>query len=187
MITATTNVFPRRLLKIKCQRGFVEIGPLAEDEPCERPESFAEAVKLGLGILKLEPQALVDFLIKVFKELFARVIQPGADGFIHFSLERLECGIYLFRRSAFLVYGQDAFFEIDSRFDRAEHFVRGTKYTAKQAELLGQQFQHSAVRFVPLVEEIDDDHVVLLPVTMAAAYTLFYSLRVPGQVKIGRA
>ena len=180
MITATRNVFPRRLIKIKRQCRFIEIGPLVEDEARDRPEPLAEAVELGLGVFELELEALMDFFVEMFKELLAGIIQPGADRFVHLCLKGFECRIDLFGSSAFLIYGENSLFEIDPRFDCAEHFVRRTKYAAKQVKFLGQQLQYATVSFVPFVQEVNDDHVMFLTVAMAASDTLLNSLRVPG-------
>ena len=51
-------------------------------------------------------------------------------------------------------------------------------------ELFAEQFQHPAVGFVFLVQEVDNHHIELLAVTMAATNALFYPLGVPGQVVV---
>ena len=75
-------------------------------------------------------------------------------------------------------------FEIDSRFDGAKHFVGRTKDPAEEAELFGQQFEHPTICLVPLIEEVDDDNVVFLTITMAPANTLLDALRIPRQVVV---
>ena len=67
---------------------------------------------------------------------------------------------------------------------RAEHFVGGAEDAVEEAELLAQQLEHAAVGLVALVQEVDDDHVVLLAVAVAAADALLDALRVPGQVVV---
>jgi hypothetical protein len=49
-------------------------------------------------------------------------------------------------------------------------------------ELLVEKLKHAFVGFIPLVEKIDDNHIVLLAVSMAAPNALLDSLRVPWQV-----
>ena len=168
-------------LRSNASARLIEIGPLVEDEARERPEAPADTVKLGLCVGKLELEALMHVLVEMFEELLASIVHPGADLFIHLCLQLAECGFDLLRGPAFLVDGENALFEIDPRFDGAEHFVGRTEDAAEKAELLGQQFQHAAVSFVALVEEVDDDHVVFLAITMAAADSLLDSLRVPGK------
>ena len=55
---------------------------------------------------------------------------------------------------------------------------------AEQAELLGQQFVNAPIRLVALVQEVDDDDVVGLPVAVAAPDPLLDPLGVPRQVII---
>ncbi len=78
----------------------------------------------------------------------------------------------------------DPFLKIDSRFDRAEHFVRGAEHAVEQLELLVQQLEHSLVRLVAPIDEVDHHHVMLLAVPMTAADPLLDPLRVPRQVVI---
>ena len=95
-----------------------------------------------------------------------------------------EGGVDLLGRAALLVDGEDALLEIHAGLDGAQHLVGGTEDAAEEAELLAQQFEHAAVGLVALVQEVDDHHVVLLPVAVAAADALLDALRVPGQVVV---
>ena len=58
------------------------------------------------------------------------------------------------------------------------------KTPLKRLNFSVEQFEHAAVGLVALVEEVDDDDVVLLPVAVAAADALLDPLRVPGQVVV---
>ena len=67
---------------------------------------------------------------------------------------------------------------------RAEHLVGGAEDAVEEAELLAQQLEYAPIGLVALVQEVDDDDVVLLPVAVAAADALLDALRVPGQVVV---
>ena len=41
-----------------------------------------------------------------------------------------------------------------------------------------------AIGLVSLIEEVNNNHIMLLPVAVAAANTLFNALGVPGQIKV---
>ncbi len=99
-------------------------------------------------------------------------------------LKLLEGGVDLVGRAALLVDGENAPLEIDTGLDAAQHFVGGTEDAVEEVELLGEQLVDAAVGLVALVEEVDDDDVVLLPVAVAAADALLDALRVPRQVVV---
>jgi hypothetical protein len=50
-----------------------------------------------------------------------------------------------------------------------------------RVEFLGQQFQHAAICLIALVEEVDDHHIMQLPVAVASADALLNPLWIPGQ------
>ena len=185
MIAARRDVVARRAVEIEGQSVVVEARAVIEHEPRQRPEALADPVELGFGIGELEPQPLVDVLVEVLEELPARIVHsradaarpspPGASGTRRRSLP--VCGIPGRWRG---------FASRNPRPDsmRAEHFVGSAEDAVEQAELLGQQLKHAAVGLVALVQEVDDDDVVLLPVAMAAADALLDPLRVPGQIVV---
>src|SRR5690606_6072288 len=86
------------------------------------------------------------------------------------------------RRPALLIDRKDTLFKIDARLDRAEYIVGCAEEPVEQIELLVQKLVNALVRFVALVEKINDDHVMLLAVTVASPNALLDPLRVPRQV-----
>ena len=100
------------------------------------------------------------------------------------ELELVEGGLDLLGLAAVLVDGGDALLEIHAGLDGAEHLVAGAEDALEELELLGQQLEDALVGRVLAVEEVDDHHVVLLAVAMAAADALLDALRIPGQVVV---
>ena len=85
---------------------------------------------------------------------------------------------------ALLVDRRDALLEVDAGLDGPEHFVAGPEHAVEQLELLGEELEDALIGRVLLVQEVDDHHVVLLAVAMAAADALLDPLRVPGQIVV---
>ena len=81
-----------------------------------------------------------------------------------------------------MVYGDDPFLEIDTRFDRAEHLVGSAEYAREKLELFSQKLEDALIGSIVPVQEVDDHNVMLLPIAVTATYTLFDPLRVPWQV-----
>ena len=65
-----------------------------------------------------------------------------------------------------------------------QHDVRGVEDLAEEIELLAQDLEREAVRFVVLRDEVDHRDVALLAVPVAAADALLDALRVPRQVVV---
>ena len=103
---------------------------------------------------------------------------------VHLRLQRAERGVDLFGRAALLVNGKDALLEVDAGLDGPKHLIGGAEDAVEEAELLAQQLEHAAVGLIAFVQEVDDHHVVPLPVAVAAADALLDALRVPGQVVV---
>jgi hypothetical protein len=51
-------------------------------------------------------------------------------------------------------------------------------------EFLGQQFQHTAICLIPLVEKVDDHHIMQLTIAVATADPLLNPLGIPRQVVV---
>ena len=58
------------------------------------------------------------------------------------------------------------------------------EHGAEELQLLAQDLEHQRLRDVALGEEVDDGHVPLLTVAVAATDALLDALRVPGQVVV---
>ena len=58
------------------------------------------------------------------------------------------------------------------------------KDSLEEAELLGEEFENPFVRFVFVVQEIHNNNIVFLPISMATPDSLFDTLRIPRQVVI---
>lgn len=184
MVTAQRNIVAGRAPQVEGQRRFVEAGLVGQHKPREQPEAPPDAVELRPRVGKLQAQSRVNVLIKVLEQRAAGVFEPGADLLVELGPQRLKGGVDLVGRAALLADGEDALFEIDARLDGAQHLVAGAEHAVEELELFRKQFEHAAVGGVALVEKVDDHHVVLLAVAMAAADALFDALGVPGQVVI---
>ena len=74
----------------------------------------------------------------------------------------------------------NTFFKIDAGFNAAQHFIGCAKDSIKEMKLLSKQFQDTLISLIRVIQEVDDDNIKLLPVTMTAAYSLLDPLRIPG-------
>jgi hypothetical protein len=111
----------------------------------------------------------MNVLVEALEQLPPSVVHSGADALIHFFLELQEGSFDLFRRSALLIDREDALLEIDARLDAAEHIVGCAKHAVEQAEFLAEQLKNAPISFIALVQKIDDDNIMLLPVAMASS------------------
>ena len=103
---------------------------------------------------------------------------------VHFDLQRRERRFDLISRSALLVNRQHPLLKIDPRFHGTEHLIGRSEDTVKEAKLFSKQFEHALIGIVAFVEEVHNDHIVLLAIAMATADALLDSLRVPRKVVI---
>ena len=69
-------------------------------------------------------------------------------------------------------------------FDGPQHLVARPEYALEQLELLGEQLEHALVGLVLLIQEVDNHHIVLLSVAVAAADALLDALGIPRQVVV---
>ena len=138
VVAARLDVVPRRAVEVEGQRVVVEARAVVEHEAGQRPEALADAVELGLGVVELQPQALVHVLVEVLEQHPARVVQARADLLVHLRLQLPERGVDLLGRAALLVDGEDALLEVHARLDGAQHFVGGAEDAAEEAELLAR-------------------------------------------------
>ena len=124
------------------------------------------------------------FGVKHFQQLAAGVRHALVNGWFHGLAQRGKGGVDLRGRAAGAVDVQNAPLDVHPGFDAAQHFVGCAKHAVEQFELDGQQLQHAGVGVVAFVEKVDDHHVVLLAVAVAAANALLHALGVPGQVVV---
>jgi hypothetical protein len=133
VVTASRDVRTRRLVRDRRPARIVEAGATVEHEAGQGPEALAKPIELRLGVVKLQPQALVHVLVEVLEQRPARVVDTGADLLVHFRLQGAERGVDLLGRSALLVDGEDALLEVDAGLDRAEHLVGGAEDAVEEA------------------------------------------------------
>jgi hypothetical protein len=79
---------------------------------------------------------------------------------------------------------EDAALDIDAALDDAEHLVARAEHALEQVELEVEKLVNALLGVVLEIEEVDDGHVDLLAVAVAAPDALLDALRVPGQVEI---
>ena len=97
-------------------------------------------------------------------------------------MQGIKFTLYIFGGFALLVYLGDFPFKIHTGFQSAENLIRGTEHAIKQSEFLGEQFIDTLVGCVLSVQEIDNNNIVFLPVSMAASDALLNALRIPRKV-----
>lgn len=78
----------------------------------------------------------------------------------------------------------DAFFKIDSGLNGAKDFVGSAEDPGEKLELGGEELEDALVGGVLGIEKVDDDDVVLLPITMTATDALLDTLGIPGEVVV---
>jgi len=78
----------------------------------------------------------------------------------------------------------DTLLKIYARLNTAQNLVTGNEYAAEQLKLLVEQFVNALIRRVILVHEVDDDHVMLLAISVAAPDSLLAASRVPRQIVV---
>src|SRR5207245_1163979 len=93
-----------------------------------------------------------------------------------------ESGLNLVSPSALLVDRGNPLLEVHAGFDGAEDLVARAEHALEQLEFFRKKLEHSLVGRVLFVQEVHDDDVVLLAISVAAADTLFDPLRIPGKV-----
>lgn len=135
----------------------------------------------GLALGKLEPFLYAD--IEIFKHLFTHVLHLCADLILQIGLELFKGIVYLGLRAALLIDLPDTPFKIDG-VCLTENVVGCAEDVVKQMELILQQIENADVGIIALINEIDNDDVAFLPVTVTAAYSLLDPLRIPRQVII---
>ena len=161
-----------------------KLGVAVQLVPRELHQQALVAVEVGLRGLVPHLELLAHFVVEVLQQLLARARHRFVDLEAQFELELVEGGLDLVGLAAALVDGGDALLEVDAGLDRAEHLVAGAEDALEELELLGQQLEDALVGRVLAVEEVDDHHVVLLAVAVAAADALLDALRVPRQVVV---
>ena len=122
--------------------------------------------------------------IEVFEQLDPGLGHGRRDLFVEFALQLVERVADLIGGAAPLVDLADPFLDVDARFERPQHIVGGSEDPVEELEFLVQQFKHPQVGLIRPVDEVDDHHVVLLAIAVAAADALFDALRVPGKIVI---
>ena len=173
VVSADRGRLPHWVPQVEYQQTIIKFSFSVEDEAGEKPEPPSDSINVRVTVGIANSQPLVDILVEMLEECTPCIIEPAANLLFHLLLRFAEGGIDRLGRSAFLVNCQNAFLEIDPGFDRPKHFVRGAEYAIEEPELLREQFEDALVGGVAFVQEIDDHHVVFLPVAMTATDPLF--------------
>lgn len=132
----------------------------------------------------MDAKARGNFLVEVLEQSTARLAQPGLDLLVELRLQAVERGLDLHGGAARSVDLGNTTLDVDPGLQGTEDLVASSEDTAEETQLLGEELEHTLVRGVAAVEEIHDDHVVLLSVAMAATDPLLDALRVPRQVVV---
>ena len=83
-----------------------------------------------------------------------------------------------------LIDAGNSFFEIDARADGAKNLVAGAENTFKKMELLSKELVNSLISCVLFIEKIHHNHIVLLPVAVAATDALLDALGIPREIVV---
>ncbi len=126
----------------------------------------------------------MNVFIEVLNEGFSGVGETRFDLLAEFALELVEGGFDFLSAAACLVDGEDAFFKIDTAFDAAENFIRGTEDFIEEFVFFSQELVDALVGVVAGVEEVNDDNVVFLAVAVATANALLDALGIPRKVEV---
>ena len=102
----------------------------------------------------------------------------------HFFLQSVKGSVYFLRGATSLVDVKYTMLEVDAIHCTPQYFVAATEYAFEQVIFLVKQLIYALVGSIGFIDEIDHNHIILLPITMTAAYALFYSLWIPWQVEI---
>ena len=137
---------------------------------------------MQLAAVRAQPQAHV--IIEMLEQQPAGVAQSSGDDFIQFALKRVKRLVDLALGPAGLIDVADASLEIAPVIERAEDFIGLAEEAVEQTELLVKELEQPRVRGVFAVQKVDDDHVELLAVAVAAADALLDLLRVPWQIVV---
>ncbi len=127
-------------------------------------------------------KTVVDLHIKIIENGRARVAHADADLLVELGLQLVERSGDFLARTALLVHLRDALLDVDAGVDRAEDVVTSAEHAVKEPELFREQLKDALIGRVALVDEVDDDDIVLLSVSVATADALLDALRVPRQV-----
>ena len=130
-------------------------------------------------IIVIDLEQTMHIFIKVFQNLLADFLQFFGNCGFQFRLKLIKCRLDLFFGTALIVYLQNFHLQSGGVINLAQHIIRCSKDSIKQLELVGKQFVYPFVCRITLVQKVDHNHIVLLPVTVATTNTLFDALGIP--------
>ena len=130
-------------------------------------------------IIVIDLEQTMDIFIKVFQNLLADFLQFFGNCGFQFRLKLIKCRLDLFFGTALIVYLQNFHLQSGGVVNLAQHIIRCTENTIKQLELVSKQFVYPFVCCITLVQKVDHNHIIRLPVTVAAANALFNALGIP--------
>ena len=165
--------------------GGIEGCVAVEFDVCESPEEITETRELLLGLGGAELQLPMDLIVEVLQEFRAGVPEGRLNLRFEVVLQLIEGGVYLGRCAAGLVNRRGSRFSKSTPDSRAPSTSSEAPKTPSKS--LNFSSSSSKTRWsasIATIEEIDDDHVVLLAVAVTAADPLLDALRVPRQVVV---
>ena len=146
------------------------------------PQAFLIETQVAKAFNQMAFQFLTYRLVEIFQQCGSRFDHLVGNLRTQLLLQPIESLLYFLRRATLVIDLRDAFLEVHTVADAAQHLVAGTENSAEELELLIQQFIYTHIGSIAFVEEVDNYHVVLLPVAMAAANALLDALWVPGHI-----
>ena len=104
--------------------------------------------------------------------------------FRKFLLQQVKLNLYIFGSFAFLIDFCNAHFKIHAGLQCPQNLIRRTEYALEQLKFLRQQFIDTFVSGVFLIQEINDNDIIFLPISVATSNTLLNTLRIPRQIVV---
>ena len=149
-----------------------------------RPKPAMELIQISHILALTNLQQSHHILIKVFKQLLARILHRCLDTRIHLLLNLIEGCIDFFRSTTLLIDIEHPLLEVNTRLYATQHLITGTEDTIEEMEFLRKQLEHTHISCICLVDEVENHNIILLSITMASTYALFHPLRIPRQIVI---
>ena len=83
-----------------------------------------------------------------------------------------------------LVDADNALLKIHTGLNGSKHLIGGSEYAVKETKLFVEKLIYANVGGIGAIEKVNDNHVVFLPIAVAAADSLLNALRIPWHVVV---
>lgn len=115
---------------------FVEFGSAVQEVSCQPPKQAGNTVELVFSTYLSCFQAFMNGSIEMLQQCLLGFGHASVDRFFQLLLQVVECLLDFFSRSAGVVYGRNAPFDIGAGFQAAKDSIGGAEKTVKEFELV---------------------------------------------------